>query len=326
MKLPSKLYRYRPLNDERLLERELTALRDSYLFAPPFSKMNDPMEAFYETGGPSDWIIDKMLAPAGRKMSHIYSMLSEKINGFGLVSFASTHSDLPMWAYYASNFSGMCLEFDVAELATGDFQNEPLQQVVYARHALPPLTFADIRQIEKEMIARIARKRPEWSHEKEWRYLTGEVGPKYYLDDALRRVYLGPWIKPEYAEQVGALLARRPVEVLRGEIKGFELTFKSIRQQCPLKECEGIGARHFDPAEHLYAEKELREFLVVPFEMLVEECRPTALRPNMETFGGIDIAGGDKRMIYLCTMYRLRSGRTVYNKRYFDRRLRFLHH
>ena len=320
MKLPPKLYRYRPL-DNALLERELEALRGSYLFAPLFSDMNDPMEAFYETGGSSDWIVDKMLAPGGRKTSDMYSMLSEKINRLGLVSFASTHNDLPMWAYYASNFAGMCLEFDVADLAIGDFQNEKLQQVVYARPALSPLTFADMGHLEEAMIARITRKRSEWSHEREWRFLTGEAGPKCYLDDALRRVYLGPRVKPEHAEQICEVLDQRPVEVLQGEIKGFDLTFRSIKLERPLEESEGIGSRHFNPAEHLYAEKELREFLAVPFEMLVEECRRTALRPNMEAFAGIDIAGSDKRMIYLWTEYKLRSGRIVYNKRHFDNRL-----
>lgn len=49
MKTPTKLYRYRPL-DDALLDCELGALRDSYLFAPPFAAMNDPMEAFYEAG------------------------------------------------------------------------------------------------------------------------------------------------------------------------------------------------------------------------------------------------------------------------------------
>lgn len=130
MKTPPKLYRYRPLEDA-LLNRELGALRDSYLYSPPFAAMNDPMEAFYETGGPSDRIINAMLAPTGKRINGMYEMLSKMINRFALVSFAGTHEDLPMWAYYGSNFAGMCLEFDAAELAIGDFQNEKLRPVTY---------------------------------------------------------------------------------------------------------------------------------------------------------------------------------------------------
>ena len=62
MNTPNKLDRYRPL-DDKLFNRELNALRDSYLYAQSFSSMNDPMEAFYETGGTGDWIT-AMLTPS----------------------------------------------------------------------------------------------------------------------------------------------------------------------------------------------------------------------------------------------------------------------
>jgi len=326
MKLPSKLYRYRPLADGDLVDRELAALQDSYLFSPSFADMNDPMEAFYDTGGPGDGIVNAMLASAGKRVDDLYNMLSETIGRFALISFAGSHEDLPMWAYYGSNFAGMCLEFDTAELGIGDFQNEKLRPVTYARDALPPLTLADFgpERLKDAVIARITRKRSEWAHEKEWRFVTGQVGPKYYLDDALRRVFLGPLVKPEHAAKVCQALAKRPVEVLRGEIKGFELKFLSIQSARPLDECERVGSGKFDPTEDLYAEKELRNFLKVPFEKVIEECRQTARRPNMEQIAGVDLAGSDGQAIYLWTTYKLRHGREVYNKRYFDARFRLI--
>lgn len=325
MKTPSKLYRFRPL-DDALLDRELRALQNSYLFAPPFASMNDPMEAFYETGGPGDRIINAMLAPAGKLIDSAYGMLSEMIDRFALVSFTSNHEDLPMWAYYGSNFGGMCLEFDAAELAIGDFQNEELRPVTYARTALPSLTFADMApdRLKDAVLARITRKRSEWSHEKEWRFITGQAGPRHYLDDALRRVFLGPRAKPEHVARVCEVLARRPVEILQGEIRGFELTFRRIKPSTPLEDCERVGEGKFDPAEDLYAEKELREFLAVPFEALVEECHRTALRPNMQGLAGVDLTGSSKNALYFWTMYKLRNGRVVYHKRYFDRRMRLV--
>jgi hypothetical protein len=76
MKRPPKVYRYRPLEDA-LLDREVESLRHSYLYAPPFAAMNDPMEAFYETGGPGDRIINAMLAPTNKRIGGMYEMLSE---------------------------------------------------------------------------------------------------------------------------------------------------------------------------------------------------------------------------------------------------------
>lgn len=320
MKPPLKLYRYRPLDDD-LLDREVVALQDSYLFSPPFTKMNDPMEAFYETGGPEDRIINAMLAFAGKKVDEMYQMLAEMIGRFALVSFAGTYEDLPMWAYYGSNFAGMCLEFDTSELAVSDFQGEQLRPVTYARNALPPLTFADMApgNSQEAVIARITRKRIEWSHEKEWRFITGTVGKKYYLDDALCRVFLGPRIKPEHAARVCEVLDHRPVEVLQGEINGFELTFRCVKPARPNEECERVGAGKFDPAEVLYLEREIKEFLKVPYEEILAECRRTALRPNMQELVSVDLSSDKKRAIYFWTKFKLRSGREVYQRRYFDK-------
>lgn len=325
MKTPPKLYRYRPLEDA-LLDREVGALRDSYLYAPPFAAMNDPMEAFYETGGPGDRIINAMLAPTGKRIDGMYEMLSEMIDRFALVSFAGTHEDLPMWAYYCSNFAGMCLEFDAAELAIGDFQNEQLRPVTYARSALPPLAVAEMapERLEEAVIARISRKRSEWAHEKEWRFITGEVGPKHYLDDALRRVFLGPRVKAEHAARVCEVLDRRPVEVLQGEIRGFELEFRSIKPSRPLQECERIGDGRFEPKDIIYKQDELEAFLDGSLEALLNECRRTARRPNLQEIADFDISGSDMGALFIWAIYRLRNGRDVYNKRYFDRRMRLL--
>ena len=131
-------------------------------------------------------------------------------------------------------------------------------------------------------------------------------------------MFLGPRVKPEHAMQVCDVLDRRPVEVLQGQTKGFELTFRSIKPARPLNECERVGAGRFDPAEDLGAEKELRDFLTVPFDALVEECRRTALRPNMEDFTTIHVTGSTKSAMYIGTTYKLRSGRKVYHKCYFD--------
>ncbi|MGV2105184.1 DUF2971 domain-containing protein [Agrobacterium vitis] len=304
----------------------MSTLAESYLYTPPFSAMNDPMEAFYETGGSSDWIVNAVLGMTGKKVDEIYRMLDSMISRFALASFAGTYEDLPMWAYYGSNFAGMCLEFDPVELAIGDFQNETLRPVVYAHTALPPLSVADFGsdRLEEALMARITRKRSEWSHEKEWRYIVGAVGPKYYLDDALKRVFLGPRIEPEHAARICEILDQRPVEVLHGEIHGFELRFKTIKPARPLAEAERVGAGAFDPADQIYDEKQLRDFLAVPFESLLKVAEETRLRPNMESFGGIDLAGSSEDRLYIWTVYKLRNGREVYHKRYFDRKLQLI--
>lgn len=322
VKSPSRLYRYRPL-DDLLIDREMSALQDSYLYAPPFAAMNDPMEAFYETGGPGDRIINAMLAPAGKHVESMYEMLSAMIDRFALISFAGTYENLPMWAYYGSNFAGMCLEFDTSQLDIGDLQNEQLRSVTYAGSALSPLTLADMmpEHLDEAVLARITRKRSEWAHEQEWRFVTGEVGRKHYLDDALLRVFLGPRVKPAHVERVCEVLDRRPVEILQGEIRGFELAFRTIKPACPLESCVRVGAGKFEPDEHVYSKTEIEKFLKVPYGELIDKCIQIALRPNLEEIPEFYISGNRADLLYITEIYRLRSGRDVYHKSYLDREL-----
>lgn len=77
MRRPPKLFRFRPLDDS-LLEREMDALGDSYLYAPSFAAMNDPMEAFYETGGPGERIIDAIISPSGRNTGEMQAGLASR--------------------------------------------------------------------------------------------------------------------------------------------------------------------------------------------------------------------------------------------------------
>jgi Protein of unknown function (DUF2971) len=324
MNQPNNLYRFRPLEDGPLIDRELEALRSSFLYSPSFRDMNDPMEAFYETGSTVDSFIGSIFPPVEKPSGKIYKTLSDMIDGFALISFSSSYENLPMWAYYGSNFAGMCLEFNTAELLIGDLQNEKLHPVTYAHKALPPLSLADMAgyTLEEKVIARITRKRSEWAHEKEWRFLTGKVGQKYYLDNALRRVFLGPRTRPDHAERICQILGQRPVEVLQGEINGYNMTFRSIKPELPHNECERVADGVFDPSALAPFEPELRGFLKVPYERLIDECKRIASKPNMKELSHADISANDKSAMYISTIYELRSGREVYHKSYFDEQFR----
>ena len=323
MKQPPNLYRFRGLSAE-IIDREIQSLTESYVYSPAFSSMNDPMEAFYETGGPGDHIIDAMFAPKQKLTKDLNRMLDETIAKFALISFTGTYKSLPLWAYYANNFAGICLEFSTKDLIIGDLKSERLLPVVYARDALPPIDVLRLGSdnIGDAVIKRLTRKRIEWAHEKEWRFVTGQVGPKHYLDDALKRVYLGPRIDADHAGRICDTLKRRPVEVLQGQIRGFALEFTTLQKAAALEDCERVGSGRFEPSDDLFAEPDLRAFFGAEYDKLVAECRASALRPNMDGFGGIDIAGSERNRVYLWTQYKLRNGGIAFDKRYFDKRMR----
>ncbi|HWU17132.1 MAG TPA: DUF2971 domain-containing protein [Devosia sp.] len=323
---PATLFRFRSLLDDSgaLFKRELGALADGYLYSPPFGSMNDPMEAYYETDKASADIIDGLLRHTGFRSNEIYKLIREETDKFALISFSSTHKAPPMWAYYASNFAGMCLEFDTELLRVGDLRGERLRPVTYARHPLPPLSLADIDKMQASVEARLSRKRIEWRHEEEWRYLTGEVGKKHYLDDALLRVFLGPRIKAEHEAKICQLLRRRPTEVLKGDVVGYELQFRTIQAACPLAECEKVGGGSFRVPDEAYRDEEITKLLSHRINDLVSLCDRHSIRPNSEEFLCFGVSAKPKPHLYMWTTYKLRSGRIHHHKHSFDHNLREL--
>ncbi|WP_152978724.1 DUF2971 domain-containing protein [Pseudomonas mediterranea] len=178
-KMPTVLFRYRPL-EEGLLIRELEALKQAYVFAPLFGEMDDPMEAFYEMGGIGDYFVDEALKPSGVSRQAFYKPSKKMIDRFALNSFSTTNEYLPMWAYYASNFAGVRLEFSTAQLATGDLKDEHLLEVEYVTSPASPIDLTDVfaKDQASRVVKRRAQKQIEWRHKKKLRFVTGEAWAK----------------------------------------------------------------------------------------------------------------------------------------------------
>lgn len=316
---PERLYRYRPLAGD-LAARELDALRDAYLWSPHFSEMNDPMEAFYELGGPGEGLIDGLLRrPSGKSAAELYTLARDAFDRFCLVSFSSSPADLPLWAYYGDNFAGLCLEFATDRLFVGDFQGEDLFPVDYAQTPLPPLAFHELTGVEA-IARRLSRKRVEWAHEKEWRILTGAGGRRHYIDEALVRIHLGPRIEDPHAERICTLFADRPTEIVRGRIQGYALTFETVQAAAPPEACHRVGTGRLELGDLLYDRDRLEAFLEASLEDLIQELERIVLQPNVEAV--TDCAVSVKQpALYVMTEQKLRNDRTVFERRYYDPRL-----
>lgn len=311
-KQPESLFRYRALPSEEILKRELDAIRSGYLFAPPFADMNDPMEAFYETGGRGDAIFNGIFSGSGRSADDIYEIVRNCTAKFGLVSFSTSALNLLLWGYYAGGFSGFCLEFDSRLLRIGDFQNEPLRPVEYVENVLQPISFDAIASgVESEIIERLSRKRVEWQHEDEWRFLTGTVGARYYVHDALRRIYLGPKISDEFEAQIIKAVDGSGIEVLKGGVEGYLFTFMPVYLGAPNKLHGHVSDQNI---------KELYEvgngFLKIGFGEFRDKCLEIAGSKSFEEFSYSGVA--QEGCYYIWVNYRLGSGRIHWQRLNFD--------
>lgn len=318
------LYRYRSLIS---LENEIDALKNGYLYAASFDKMNDPMEAIYELGSKNDTVINILFPSIPTVTNKIYSLYKEMINKYGLLCFTKSNINYPMWAYYANNFSGICLEFDELILMKGSLQGEKILPVVYSNEALPTISLAEILNTNTEqasitILSRLIRKRKEWRHEDEIRIVTGTIGKKYYFEDALKKVFLGPKIDPKYQKQICSIFENRPTEILIGKIDGYDLKFETIKSSQDLNISERIGQGSIDMEDALYySKKEVISFIEISYESLKLLCKTLAEHPNMEKLYLINI---EDNMLHFHIGYKTRGTPLAHTHLYYDKKLNLI--
>ena len=103
----------------------------------------------------------------------------------GVSCFSELNDSLLMWAHYANNHRGICVEYDLIEVnRVTQFTAIP---VIYSDER-PCFRFFDPKSIEKDtyrlFIHSLTSKSPEWSYEKEWRIVRaqGACGENWKID------------------------------------------------------------------------------------------------------------------------------------------------
>src|SRR4051794_20626854 len=109
--VPSRLFRFRSLNRaEGAVQQEIDSIQKKYLYCPPFTQMNDPMEGFYR---PSQILRGKS------DFKDIVKDVTGIKSKVGIACFTETYENVLMWTHYAGNYTGMCLAYSAKELLAG---------------------------------------------------------------------------------------------------------------------------------------------------------------------------------------------------------------
>lgn len=131
----------------------------------------------------------------------------------GVSCLSESKDSLLMWAHYANNHRGFCVEYDLLEINRSlRFTAVP---VIYSEEKTC-FDFFDPQSIGKDtwklFIQSLTSKSPEWRYEKEWRIIRDQgacgdkwnVGKKGALLDMIRpsSIILGCAVKPEFEKEV----------------------------------------------------------------------------------------------------------------------------
>jgi hypothetical protein len=132
-----------------------------------------------------------------------------------------------MWAHYANNHKGFCIEFDVDELFYGAFQI--ILPVLYTQEM--PLISVDNPEEVKKIIYTKAK---QWEYELEWRISTiiADSKEKFMLLDVPKpkAIYLGCKIEDGLKNYLLDFCEKNEIHIYQGEKnrKEFKIDFKKL--------------------------------------------------------------------------------------------------
>jgi hypothetical protein len=222
--LPPRIFRYRRLpagsDDTSMLQRELDAIREHYLWCSDFKHMNDPMEGFYH---PS--IRLKGMPNADRIEEAI---LQQKAH-VGIACFSETKENELMWTDYAADYGGMCIAYATQRLVDRLQDNVSLVRVAYG-DAVPLISSKEASDVDAAARHILSHKKLNWQYEREWRVL-GKVG----RNDIRRRaphlitdIYLGSRINRDFQHEIVRQATDLDILAHQMTISGYKHRWKTL--------------------------------------------------------------------------------------------------
>ena len=155
-------------------------------------------------------------------------MFSQMRSQMGITCLSELDDSLLMWAHYANNHRGMCVEYELMEI-NRQLKFTPIPVIYSEKRAyldsLNPDTVE--RDTTKVFIESLTSKSPEWSYEKEWRIIRddGACGDRWDAEkkgallDMIRpsSVTLGCMAKQEFSKEVQEYCKDNQINLYRME-------------------------------------------------------------------------------------------------------------
>lgn len=211
--IPNSLFKYSKVKNA------ISLLSDDLMFLPKIEDLNDPFECniFYDLDilldnlngylvsfmDYSDFVdentteedISKFLK--NRFKEPFEKVLSElEYNFKNRLSIICLSEDCcinPMWAHYADNHKGVCIEYDFKNISELIFKHLcfPIEYVEKADNSLELSSlFDDNIKTNSNWILRLALKKSyDWKYEKEWRIIVSQFIADYFNDNNHKSLY-----------------------------------------------------------------------------------------------------------------------------------------
>lgn len=185
-----KLFKYKTYND-----RTLDSLMFNYYWTTPISKMNDAFEGMNS--------FKKFLKKTSKRINSDNSktkfenlviiaddFIDFALNKIGVLCLTTDNQNQLMWAHYANEYKGLCIEYDfkITQDSKNIFQSFP---VSYSKD-IPDFREKDM-VTQGSFVKKICGIKSEcWSYEKEFRIIKNKgIGSFAYDKSLLKAIYFG---------------------------------------------------------------------------------------------------------------------------------------
>ena len=192
-----KVYKYRSGGNE--LTRDLNSIYKNYLFAPNAKELNDPCETLVLSDNLDLQLnifskVFKRIPEESRKSFYdaVENLLMLK-KELGIYSLSKTFNHELLWAHYANNHKGFCIEYDFDTLMNNNkFYDFNSFEIKYSKKPpqieLQHLVGGDHKDLMKKLAG---VKSKGWEYENEIRIITDKSGLHDYDFQAVTGVYFG---------------------------------------------------------------------------------------------------------------------------------------
>ena len=176
------------------------------LYCSSPSKLNDPLEGFFSA----------MVFESIERAKQAYRDVIQERSHLSVCSLSTTYDFIPLWAYYASNFTGLAIEVEIpADVA----------EVKHVRYTNYP-TLGSLPEDNPGEAAResLCMKREEWRHESEVRIILDDRQTRaapYYpltLDSPVRRLIVGQRMEPALLTTFKIVCKDQGIEICQAQL------------------------------------------------------------------------------------------------------------
>lgn len=240
------VFKYRGASKETF-QYTLDGLINDYFWAAEKSTLNDPYEGFVD----SETMINQINQAVNLFFKNNKSIQNALVNaqnvlsGFlsftdsaGILSLSKDPLNELLWAHYANEHRGFCIEYDRRYL-TRFYRNEFMFDVDYKEN--PSSISASNFGIEMEKTNLIKKvigtKSTKWKYEQEVRLVTSKFGKHQYDYRAVKSIYFGLRMSEDQKQKIMISLQGRDIKYFQIELKknSYEFVIRHVVDLYPTK-------------------------------------------------------------------------------------------